>query len=701
MSGGIVSDRTAASEAAGGDGVGLLQQLRQRKAGLVGLSGIAVLLIVAVAAPWLAPHDPASQDLGNVLLPPVWAGGELTYPFGTDAIGRDVLSRLIYGARSSVLISVCAMLLGGTLGVLTGLASGFYGRLVDTVLMRLGDIQLALPFILIAIVILGMMRDRSPIHLILVLGIPAWIVYARVVRSRVLSEREQAYVSAARSLGASNLRQMFRYVLPPASKVVPPIALIDLSHLVIMESTLSFLGFGLTSPSISWGQILADGRQNMIASPWLPVLPGLAIMLTVLTINLAVEGLRDDGTPRRRRRRSDRKAADADRAAAPARLPGREVSIDGGAGGDRDGDGDPRASADDVQGRDGDGDGDLGVRRNGGGGGQAQPLLAVEDLEVEFDTPTGVVEAVRGVSFTVERGRILGIVGESGSGKSVTSFAIMGLLGEQGHVTGGSITFDGTDLTRAPEAVMRGIRGPRIGMMFQNPVGSLNPVLTVGYQIVETLRVNRGMDRATARQVAEEAFGTVGFPDPRHVMRQYPFRLSGGQNQRVMIAMTMALGPDLLLADEPTTALDVTTQAEVIDQLLQVREEHGTGIVLISHDIGLIGEVADEVVVMYAGQVCERGPTETVLNDPGHPYTRALLGAVPQPGAPEAQLAAIPGELPSAQQPLVGCPFADRCDHVMEVCSRRDPALLPLAEDHDVACYLHHEPAAPEQVATR
>ncbi|NEE03263.1 dipeptide/oligopeptide/nickel ABC transporter permease/ATP-binding protein [Phytoactinopolyspora halotolerans] len=647
----------------------------RRKTAIVGLGGIGVLIFVALAAPWIAPYQPAAQDLSNILAPPVWAGGDWTYPLGTDALGRDVLSRMIYGARSSVLISAFAMLIGATLGLLTGLIAGFFGRFVDTLIMRLGDIQLALPFILIAIVILGMMTERAPIHLIVVLGIPAWIVYARVVRARTLAEREQDYVRAAETIGARPLRRMFRYVLPQVRSVMPAIALIDLSHLVVMESTLSFLGFGLTSPHVSWGQILADGRQNMVVAPWLPVLPGVAIMLTVLCINLAVEGMRSKVEPRRRwwstgwRRLGAKRAAPngpagPEASTVPAAPAGPSATTSASVADEA------RAAPtpDDV-------------------------LLDVRGLSVEFPAAEGrAVQAVRGVSFMVGRGKILGIVGESGSGKSVTSYALLRLLSAPGRVNAGSAVFDGVDLLRVPERAMRRIRGRRIGMIFQNPVGSLNPVLTVGYQMIEAIRTNRDVERDTAVRLAEKVFRDVGFADPAHIMKQYPFRLSGGQNQRVMIAMTMAIEPELLLADEPTTALDVTTQAQVLDQLRRVRDEHGTSIMIISHDIGLIGEIADEVVVMYAGEVCESGPTERVLREPRHPYTQALLESVPRPEAGiDTELRSIPGELPDPTRDPVGCPFAPRCAAAMDVCRTHDPQPSVLGVGWSAACHLYSD----------
>jgi peptide/nickel transport system permease protein len=625
-----------------------------RGSGLIGTLGILLLLSVAAFAPLIAPYDPNAHNIANTLAPPVWSGGEMAHLLGTDGLGRDVLSRLIYGARSSVMIAVFAMLIGMTLGVVTGLTAGFFGNVVDSILMRFGDVQLALPFILIAIVVLGMMSERSPIHLIVVLGIPAWIVYARVVRSKVLSERERAYVRAAETFGANRRRRMFRYILPQVWGVVPPIILVDLSNLIIMEATLSFLGFGLTPPHVSWGQILADGRQNMVVSPWLPILPGIAIMLSVLALNLAVEGMRPPLVQTSR--------ADLARRQESARLAKSDQLAEASAPGDH-----PRKA----------------------------PLLEIRDLEVEFPVPEGpTVRAVRGASLTLDRGKILGVVGESGSGKSVMAWATLGLLTPPGRVVGGFVTFDGLEVTTASESTLRKLRGSRIGMMFQNPSGSLNPVFTVGHQITETIRTHLRVDKAEARRLAREALLDVGFGDPDGVLKQYPFRLSGGQNQRVVIAMTMVLEPDLLLADEPTTALDVTTQAQVLDQLRRLRDEHGTSILLISHDIGLIAETADDVVVMYAGEICESGPAEQVIASPRHPYTQALLNSVPAGPSQSEELKSIPGDLPDpATAARDGCVFADRCPSAFERCHTETPRRWSLEGDRTSQCHLVEETA--------
>jgi peptide/nickel transport system permease protein len=594
---------------------------------VAGICVLAIILLIAVFAPVVAPYDPLTQDLTNILAPPVWSeGGSLDHPLGTDGLGRDVASRLVFGARNSLVISFSAMLIASILGLVTGLIAGFYGRWVDSLIMRFGDIQLAFPFILLAIIILGLARDRSSLHLILVLGIPAWIVYARVVRSRVIAEREKDYVTGAKAIGAGSVRRMVKYVLPSVWQVVPVIALLDLGFIVIVESTLSFLGFGLTPPTPSWGSILADGRENMVISFWLPVLPGLAITLTVLSINLIADGLAEVLDPRLsrgtfRRLVLRKRVRDHD---APAEEPA--------------------------------------------------PLLSVRDLHVEFPVGNGVVRAVRGVSFDLHRGQTLGIVGESGSGKSVTALSIIQLLDSPGRVTQGEIRFDGGDVARIDDREMAALRGRKIGMIFQNPGASLNPVLTIGFQMTETIGRHLGRSGDEAVGIAKESLRSVGIGDPGGVLRRYPFQLSGGMNQRVMIAMAMLGRPDLLMADEPTSALDVTTQAQILEQLTDITRDHGTSLILITHDIALVAEYSDFVMVMYAGQLSEFGPAEEVVHNPKHPYTRALLDSVPRAElTADMRLQAIPGELPDPAAVPPGCPFTARCPYVMDVCHEVNP----------------------------
>ncbi len=300
------------------------------------------------------------------------------------------------------------------------------------------------------------------------------------------------------------------------------------------------------------------------------------------------------------------------------------------------------------------------------------------------------------MSLSVRRGETIGIVGESGSGKSVTALSIIQLLDAPGRVTGGQILLDGVDVTRIDDRQMASLRGSKVGMIFQNPASSLNPVITTGSQMVETIRQHQAVSAAEARALAARSLIDVGIGDPERVMARYPFQLSGGMNQRIMIAMAMLARPDLLIADEPTTALDVTTQAQVLERLRDITRDHDTALVLITHDIALVRQYVDRVVVLYAGQVCESGPVDEVIAAPAHPYTAALLESVPRADLdPGERLQAIPGELPDPSVPQAGCPFARRCMYAMDVCQVTNPPLLAVAPGRTAACHLTTLPPVP------
>ncbi len=315
------------------------------------------------------------------------------------------------------------------------------------------------------------------------------------------------------------------------------------------------------------------------------------------------------------------------------------------------------------------------------------PLLEVDDLHVSFSTPDGVVRAVRGVSFSVERGRTLGIVGESGSGKSVATQTIVGLT--RGARVSGRATLDGENLLGADADTLRRIRGAEIGMIFQDPLSSLHPYYKVGWQIVEMIRAHeRGTSKAAARQRAIDLLDAVGIPSPRTRIDDYPHEFSGGMRQRVMIAMAMALKPAVLVADEPTTALDVTVQAQVLDVMRDVQREFGTAIILITHDLGVVADMADEVVVMYGGQVMERAERRELFYRRHHPYTEGLLKSLPTSGY-RGKLTPIAGTPPSMISPPPGCPFEPRCIYAFDRCSTKPPAqTIPGAGIHTSACWL-------------
>jgi oligopeptide/dipeptide ABC transporter ATP-binding protein len=319
-----------------------------------------------------------------------------------------------------------------------------------------------------------------------------------------------------------------------------------------------------------------------------------------------------------------------------------------------------------------------------------EPLLRVEDLKTWFHTDEGTAKAVDGVSFDVLPRETLGIVGESGCGKSVTSLSILRLVPQPpGDIAGGRILFRGLDLLTLREKEMRKIRGDDIAMIFQEPMTSLNPVYTVGDQIGEVLRLHRHVSKGEARERSVEMLKRVRIPDPEQRVDEYPHQLSGGQRQRVMIAMALACDPALLIADEPTTALDVTVQAQILALLNQLQDEYGMSIILITHDLGVIAETAHRVVVMYAGVVAEVGTAEQVFGGPNHPYTEGLKAAIPKLGERIERLHTIPGSVPSPYEEIVGCPFQNRCPYVMDRCRREFPDLYTLGPGHEARCFLY------------
>lgn len=316
-------------------------------------------------------------------------------------------------------------------------------------------------------------------------------------------------------------------------------------------------------------------------------------------------------------------------------------------------------------------------------------ILTVENLRVQFKTPFGAVYALRGIDFQLAKGQTLGLVGETGCGKSVTGRSIMRLLDENALVADGRIIFEDRDLLQVDDAEMRRIRGDRIAMVFQDPSAALNPLFTIGQQIGDVLRAHASGLHEVRRNHIIDLLASVGLPDPAQMVDVYPHQLSGGQQQRAMIAQSLAAQPDVIIADEPTTALDVTIQAQILDLLRKLQRERGISVILITHDLGIVAETCQQVVVLYAGRVVENGSVEAIFANPQHPYTQGLLAALPRPGSRGADLKVIPGSVPNGLERIAGCAFAPRCEHVMERCRGHRPALAEIAPAHQSACFLH------------
>ena len=320
---------------------------------------------------------------------------------------------------------------------------------------------------------------------------------------------------------------------------------------------------------------------------------------------------------------------------------------------------------------------------------ETDTLLEVKDLKTHFFTEDGVIPSVNGVSFTVKKGETIGIVGESGCGKSVTSLSILQLVSKPGRIVGGQILLNGTDLTKNSNKQMRKIRGNKISMIFQEPLTSLNPVFTIGSQISESIRLHQKIDRRKAKELAIDMLSKVGISNGDNLYNSFPHQLSGGMRQRVMIAMALSCRPQLLIADEPTTALDVTIQAQILKLMKKLREEYNTSIIMITHDLGVVAETADRVIVMYAGQIVEQNNVFELFKNPKHPYTQGLLNSTPKIHQLKDQLESIEGNVPTPSNLPKGCKFHPRCPFSMEKCSQQDPPLLQVNSDSSVRCWLH------------
>jgi peptide/nickel transport system permease protein len=577
---------------------------------------VALIALTALAAPILGLPDPVRQDVANRLAP--YLPGS---PLGRDEFGRDILSRIIWGARASLGVAFASAIIAGIVGTTLGLIAGWFRGAIEFVSVRVADVVLCFPPILLALLVVTLLGPGAS-TLILVLSILYLPGFVRVTYAEVLSAGRQDYVEAVRALGAPTPRILLRTVLPNIAGPVLVQFSLAVAAAVVVESGLSFLGLGVVPPTPSWGLMIRGARATMEQAPLYLLYPCLALTLTILSMNLLCDALRD-AVDRKGGARAP-KLRTVDRL-----LPGLFPQP------------------------------------------VPQPLLDVQGLTVEIATPGGLIRPVEDVSFAVRPGETLAIVGESGSGKSITATAVMGLLPPVAQVVAGVARFEGRDLFEQSEEERRKLRGGAMAMIFQDPMSSLNPVHRVGDQVAEAIRVHRDVNAEAAAREAVDLLKRVGIADPASRARAYPHELSGGMRQRVMIAMAIANSPRLLIADEPTTALDVTVQAGILELLATLRRETGMGVVLITHSLGVVAESADDVVVMYAAQVVERGTVAEVFARPLHPYTRALLAAVPDG---DAEPEGIPGVVPRPDAWPPGCRFAPRCPHATAACAR-EPTL--------------------------
>ncbi|MDI3405684.1 dipeptide/oligopeptide/nickel ABC transporter permease/ATP-binding protein [Streptomyces cavernicola] len=626
----------------------------------IALGVLVVVILGALFAPLL------TQDPLTTGTPAQAPDGD--HWFGTDRAGRDVFARVVHGARYSLTIGFGATLLALVLGALLGALAATSRRLADEGVMRTLDVVMSFPPIALAAVLVAVFGPSLPV-IIFTIAFVYSPSLARVVRANVLEQYGEDYVAAEQVIGARRRYIVARHVAVNCAAPVLVFATVMVADSIIFEASLSFIGAGVQDPDPSWGSVLAYGRQILLSGGWWATFfPGLCLLVTVLALNILSEGMTDAAASPDKSRTGGSDPAEAPAAAAAdsgavdaalAELAERLAAIE------------PAVRPLPAD---------------------APELLVVRDLTIRFPDRYGDTRVVDGISFTVREGETLGLVGESGCGKSITSLAIMGLLARNAEVSG-EIRYRGRDLLTLSAKERRALMGPEIAMVYQDAMSSLNPSVLIGTQLRRL--TSRGGTRTPA-----ELLDLVGL-SPERTLRSYPHELSGGQRQRVLIAMALSRSPRLLIADEPTTALDVTVQAQVVELLVQLRDELGFAMVLVSHDLALVGDLSHRVAVMYAGQVAEAGETRALLTDPAHHYSRGLLGSVVSLEAGAERLHQIRGVVPAPRSFGDGCRFASRCAAATELCTTTPPtaAARDAHDDHRFACHHPANPARPTQPA--
>lgn len=599
----------------------------------ISLIVIAILAFCAVFARFLAPCDPVK--ITQNYQPPTGA-----HWFGTDNLGRDVFSRVMYGARYSLVIGLSSVLFALVMGAIIGSIAAVSRTWISELIMRLIDIVMSIPGIALAAVCLAIL-GQSMIGIIISIGVLYVPQIARIVRANIISEYGKDYVRAVIVSGARAPWILLKHVTRNIAAPVMVFTTLSVADAIVFEASLSFINAGIPEPTPTWGNILSSAKAGVIFGYWWQALfPGLAIMITVLCLNILSEGITDAmvAAPTAPVAKT---AADAD----AARKEDRILT-------------DPVAAYKEqhdalVESLAKLREAELKRTDRLRPTSTEPPVIEVKDLCIQFPR-YGSVNVVDHLSFSVRPGETMGLVGESGCGKSITSLAIMGLLDPKAKISG-QILFNGKDLVKLSPKEHNALRGHEIAMVYQDALSSLNPSMLIKAQMKQL--TSRGGTRS-----AEELLELVGL-DPKRTLESYPHELSGGQRQRVLIAMALTRDPKLIIADEPTTALDVTVQKQVIDLLNELREKLGFAMVFVSHDLALVAKVAHSITVMYAGQVVEQGSTKEILTDPHHEYTRGLLGSVTSIEAGAPRLHQVPGTVPSPSDFPKGDRFAPRSSH--------------------------------------
>jgi peptide/nickel transport system permease protein len=611
------------------------------------LLAVLVLLataLLALAVPLLGLPDPSAMD-GIPYQPP---GGE--HLLGTDNFGRDVLARVAWGARLALIVALVSAALSSLLGIVLGALSGYYGGWLDEALSRVFDVFLLIPTFFLVLLIVALFGS-SITFTMLAIALTTWPRSARIMRSQVLSLKSRTYVQASLAAGASHRRVLARHIVPNALPPIVTDATILMGLAILTEAGLSFLGLG-DQDAVSWGRMIFEGQRHLRLAPWISVFPGIALLLLVAALNLLGDALNRSLNPALRR------------LGAPAR---RAPPIQT-----------PAPPAPDP----------------------AAPAVAVSGLRYEYRLAGRSVRAVDGVSFSLPRGGALGIVGESGCGKSSLGAALLQIMPPNAAITAGSASLLGAEVLREGRVLRHGrrdaidaLRWARVSVVFQSAMNALNPVRTVRRQLRDAWFLHApGARRAEADARIAELLEAVSIPPAR--LDAYPHELSGGMRQRMMIALALLHRPELVIADEPTTALDVLIQDQILGELDALRRRLGLALILVSHDLGAVAETCERVAVMYAGEFVEVAPTAVIFGDARHPYTRALIAALPGLDGPKHALASLPGEPFVAGGDVAGCRFAARCTQATELCRSTVPPRVTIAEGHEALCHYAMREAA-------
>ncbi|ADV65901.1 dipeptide/oligopeptide/nickel ABC transporter permease/ATP-binding protein [Deinococcus maricopensis] len=622
---------------------GVLTILRRSPRAAVGAALLLLMVLLAVGAPLLTHVSPTSQDFGTWLKP----GG--AHPLGTTALGQDILAQLLYGARLTLLIGFTAGLIATFIATAVGLTAAYFGGRTDEIINVLINVFLVLPGLPLLIIASAFLRGGGVLAIIVVIGLTGWAWGARVLRSQALALRGRDFVQAAVATGEGAGRVIFAEMLPNLAGLIAASFFSTALYAVLSEASLAFIGIGDVS-QVTWGTMLywAQARGALLQGAWWWIAaPGLAIALLGTAFALINFGIDEVTNP---------KVIHATKATRVLRRGGQ-------------------APAEPASG--------------------PEPLLALRHLDAGYVTPGGQVRAVRDVSLDVAPGEFLGLAGESGCGKSTLAFAATRLLEAPGAVFGGEARLGGRDLLALTPEELRRVRWRDYSLVFQASMNVLNPVLRVREQVYDAMQAHGVRDRAALEARARELFQLVGLRADD--LSAYPHQLSGGMKQRVVIAIALALEPKLVIMDEPTTALDVVVQRQILQEIDDVRRRLGIAVVFITHDLSLLVEMSDRIAIMYAGEVVEEAPAAQLYAHPKHPYTRQLMSAFPPLDGPRERREGIPGRPPALNADIPYCPFFARCPARMPgLCDAHKPANVEVSAAHRVACFLH-SPATKEE----